>query len=84
MIFSANQAATPEEASLFETPAQAIAAAERVMPRTKTWKVDAVQVRGETLVTVKHWPKGSNELCADRRWLKIGTKRKKKVIHGEE
>ena len=63
---------------------QALKAADRVMPKTKTWRTDAVQIRGETLVTIKHWPKGSTELCAERRWLKTGTKRKKKVEHGED
>lgn len=84
MIYGANQAVTPEEATIFETVEQALKAADRVMPKTKTWRTDAVKIRGETLVTIKHWPKGSTELCAERRWLKTGNKRKKKVEHGED
>lgn len=83
MIFGANQAEVPERATLFETVEQATKAADKVMPRTRLWKTEAVQVKGETLVVVRHWPRGGSEISSDRRWLRIGYKRKKKVTNGE-
>ena len=33
---------------------------------------------------VKHWPKHKTEICAERRWLKVGHTKPKRKDNGEE
>ena len=82
-LFSSVQAATPEDATHFETIAEATKMADQLIPSNRKWKVDAALHGGETRCVVKHWPRHKTELCAERRWLKVATKKKGKKKHDE-
>ena len=83
-VFGSCQAITPEDATMFETVAEATKTGDEVMPRNRQWRVDPFAHRGEPMFIVKHWPKHKTEICAERRWLKVGHTKPKRKDNGEE
>lgn len=79
LILSLAQAEVPEDATPFETAAMASRAADRFLPQTKDSKVQSRMASGgETMFIVKHWPRHKTELCAERRWMKLANKKKRR------
>ena len=83
-VFGSCQAITPEDATMFETAKMAEQDAEDLVPRNRAWRVDQFAHRGEPMFIVKHWPKHKTEICAERRWLKVGNTKPKRKDNGEE
>lgn len=83
-ILGSRQAMTPEEATMFETAHEAAKTADAILSKSRSWRVDGFMNKGEAMCVIKHWPSNKTEICAERRWLKVGETRPKRRENGEE
>lgn len=83
---SERQAQTPEKGTLFETAEIAHHAAEKLLGINgdKNWRVHQTKVKSEEFYVIKFWPKGSPQICEERRWVVIIKPQKRKKIYGTE